>query len=485
MMIETFTFTKFTISDIFITNYNTKQYMIKIYSIALGLALSLSGYSQNALDFDGIDDKVDVGNPAGLQIAGNNITVEAWIYPTAWASLVWQGNVVNQENNSTNDGFMLRVGEGGKINFGVGTANTSWYELNTAANTLSLNTWAHIAGTYDGTTLKIYKDGVQVGTSTVSAGAVVAGNITLTIGARRTDRFYTGKIDEVRIWTTTRTAAELTQGMTTEYCGMVPGLQFYLKMNEGQAGGNNAGKTNAPDFSGNSNDGTLSGFSLSGANSNWVAGKVLTLPPGDSVAVSDSLCDGYNYYVGDTVISTPGNYLLHTANINGCDSLVNLTLYPQSVDASTSYVGQSFMANHSGVNVTYQWYNCATGGILVGETNQVFWPSNNAEYAVTVSENNCEKKSSCMSLLYASTNEYVLGGFKLYPSPATDMLMVDMEEIADPLEINILSLTGQLVLNQEVSQKKTRLSIQHLPSGNYIVNVKTESDIRVERFVKN
>ena len=44
--------------------------MRKIYSIALGLALSLSAYSQNALDFDGIDDKVDVGNPAGLQISG-------------------------------------------------------------------------------------------------------------------------------------------------------------------------------------------------------------------------------------------------------------------------------------------------------------------------------------------------------------------------------------------------------------------------------
>jgi len=209
------------------------------------------------------------------------------------------------------------------------------------------------------------------------------------------------------------------------------------------------------------------------------------LPPGDSVVVSDSLCDGYNYYVGDTVISTPGNYLVHTANINGCDSLINLTLYPQSVDATTAYVGQSFMANHSGVNVTYQWYNCASGGILVGETNQVFWPSNNVEYAVTVKENDCEKKSVCMSLLYASTNEYVLGGFNLYPSPANEFLIVDLQDITDAEEINILSIAGQLVLSQDVNQDKMRLNIQGLPSGTYIVNVKTESDIRVERFVKN
>lgn len=458
--------------------------MIKFYFSALCLTVGLAGFSQNALDFDGIDDKVDVGNPAGLQISGNNITVEAWIYPTTWASLVWQGNVVNQENNSTNDGFMLRVGESGKINFGVGTANTSWYELNTVANTLSLNTWAHIAGTYDGTTLKIFKDGVQVGTSTVSAGAVVAGNVALTIGARRTDRFFTGKIDEVRIWTVTRTAGELTQGMTNEYCGSKTGLEFYAKFNEGQAGGVNTGITTLPDFSGNANSGTLSGFALSGANSNWIGGKALTLPPGDSVAVSDSLCDGYNYYVGDTVISIPGNYFVHTANINGCDSLINLTLYPQFVDASTSYVGQSFLANHSGVNVTYQWYSCASGGILVGETNQVFWPSNNAEYAVTVKENDCEKKSDCMSLLYASADEYVLGKLKVYPSPANESIVIDMELVNGPLEISILNLAGQRILSQEVTENKVRLNISYLSSGSYILNVKNESSVYVERFVK-
>jgi len=90
-----------------------------------------------------------------------------------------------------------------------------------------------------------------------------------------------------------------------------------------------------------------------------------------------------------------------------------------------------------------------------------------------------------MSLLYASTNEYVLGGFNLYPSPANEFLIVDLQDITDAEEINILSIAGQLVLSQDVNQDKMRLNIQGLPSGTYIVNVKTESDIRVERFVKN
>ena len=454
------------------------------YFLTICLALGITGYSQNALDFDGVDDKIDVGNPTNLQISGNNITVEAWIYPTSWATLFWQGNVVNQENNSSNDGYMLRVGENGKLNFGVGTAQPGWSEITSPTGTLSLNTWAHIAGTYDGTTMKLYKNGVQVSTLTVSSGPVTAANEVLTIGARRTDRHFNGKIDEVRIWNVTRTAAELLAGMSTEYCGMVPGLEFYLKLNEGQAGGNNASKTNAPDFSGNSNNGTLYGFALSGSTSNWVAGKVLTLPPGDSVAVSDTLCDGYKYYIGNEVIDTIGNHKVHLANVNGCDSLVDLTLYPKSVDATTAYVGQSFKAIHSGANVTYQWYACQTGGILIGETNQVFWPSNNSEYAVTVTENNCEKKSECMSLLYASTQEFILGGIKVYPSPANEAIIVDMQKLNNPLEINVLSITGQVVLNEKVSGSKMRLEIQDLPSGTYIVNVVTDNQIRIERFVK-
>ena len=458
--------------------------MKKYYLLFILSGFTAASFAQNALSFDGTNDKVDFGNPASLQISGNNITVEAWVYPTTWASLVWQGNVVNQENNSTNDGFMLRVGETGRINFGVGTANTSWYELNTPTNTLQLNTWAHIAGTYDGTTLKIYKDGIQVGTSTVNAGAVVAGNIALTIGARRTDRFFAGKIDEVRIWTVTRTAAELIQGMTTEYCGSVPGLEFYAKFNEGQAGGNNTGVTTLPDFSGNSNNGTLSGFSLSGNTSNWVSGKVLTLPPGDSVAVSDTLCGGYTYYIGDTTLTTAGNHKIHLANINGCDSLVDLTLYGKTVDASTSYVGQSFMANLSGGNVTYQWFNCGTGGILIGETNQVFFPTNNDEYAVTVKDNDCEKNSPCMSLLYASTPEFMMGGFDVFPSPAQEYLILDLSNLNQVHEVVVLNMHGQIVMRFNNLSAKERLDVSQLSSGLYTVNVQTDANTRVQRFVK-
>ena len=84
----------------------------------------------------------------------------------------------------------------------------------------------------------------------------------------------------------------------------------------------------------------------------------------------------------------------------------------------------------------------------------------------------------------AATEEYILGGIKVYPSPASDAIIVDMKKLNNPLEVSILSITGQVVLREEVTGLKMRLDIKDLPSGNYIVNVKTEKQIRIERFVK-
>jgi hypothetical protein len=75
-----------------------------IYSLFL---LSSSVVAQNALSFDGIDDKVDLGNPAALQITGSNITIEAWIYPTSWRTNVFEGGIVVKEMNSSNNGLYV------------------------------------------------------------------------------------------------------------------------------------------------------------------------------------------------------------------------------------------------------------------------------------------------------------------------------------------------------------------------------------------
>jgi hypothetical protein len=45
--------------------------------------------AQNSLDFDGTDDRVDCGTDTSVMIKNKAITLEAWIYPTAWKTNVY------------------------------------------------------------------------------------------------------------------------------------------------------------------------------------------------------------------------------------------------------------------------------------------------------------------------------------------------------------------------------------------------------------
>ena len=64
---------------------------------------------------------------------------------------------------------------------------------------LPTNTWTHLAVTYNGSTLTLYRDGVAVATSTVS-GTLSPTSGTLQIGGSQFGEYFKGLIDEVRIY---------------------------------------------------------------------------------------------------------------------------------------------------------------------------------------------------------------------------------------------------------------------------------------------
>ena len=144
-----------------------------------------------------------------LELSGS-LTIEAWIYPTSWKSQVYQGCILNKEGINY-QGYMLRCGANGTLNFNIGTGST-WKELNSPSGTLVLNTWQHVAGVFDGTQLKIYVNGVQIGTPLSYTGSVAVNDtIPLEIGRSHLyhDRNFPGKIDEVRVWNTALTSCEI------------------------------------------------------------------------------------------------------------------------------------------------------------------------------------------------------------------------------------------------------------------------------------
>jgi len=254
---------------------------INLLTIALlVLGFNQSGLSQeNSIDFDGNNDYVNCGNNGSLNITGNTITLEAWIRPDgAFHANIWGENVINK-NGAGDNGYMLRVGGTGQVNFNLGTG--WWNEITSPANAISLNTWHHIAGTYDGTTMRLYVDGVEVASGAENQNIGSASN-SLYLGddPQWPGRNYSGRIDEVKIWNTARTAAQVISDMNEGVCAPYPGgMVAYYRFNQNVATGNNAGQTNVINELGP--DGTLLNSSLNAGNSNWHIGRP-AFPPADA-----------------------------------------------------------------------------------------------------------------------------------------------------------------------------------------------------------
>src|SRR5690606_1385879 len=81
------------------------------------------------------------------------------------------------------------------------------------------------------------------------------------------------------VWSTVRTQQQLRVEMTGT-CWDTTGLIASYDFNQGVAGGDNSGVTNLPDVSGGGFNGTLLGFALNGATSNWLASDSPVAEPG-------------------------------------------------------------------------------------------------------------------------------------------------------------------------------------------------------------
>jgi hypothetical protein len=140
----------------------------------------------------------------GFALGGGAFTIEFWTYPTAdnasGGFMLTAGGGVNAWN--TTDGWhwaIIRNASG--CNLQVWVSGTTGVTSTRVA--CSLNTWTHIAFTYDGTSIYAFSAGVLIGTTT-SATAAPSTTPTLAVGelvgaiAGATNTF-TGYLDEIRI----------------------------------------------------------------------------------------------------------------------------------------------------------------------------------------------------------------------------------------------------------------------------------------------
>ncbi len=157
-----------------------------------------------ALALDGTDDYVDCGNGPALDIT-DQITVAAWIKPN---------DVGNGEHNDFvgkgDHAYGLRHNKNGALEFFIYDKTWCAADSEVLAPATFNGDWHHVAGTYDGTQVKLYIDGKLVA-AMLHAGGIASTSHRVNIGrnSEQTVRQYNGVIDDVRIYRGALPTAEI------------------------------------------------------------------------------------------------------------------------------------------------------------------------------------------------------------------------------------------------------------------------------------
>lgn len=368
-------------------------------------------YGQNALNFDGTNDFVNCGNAASLQLSTG--TIEAWI-KTSNAGAGFRGIVVKNSAYGLfmNDNVLIGYSWGST---GIMTTNVS----------LNDNAWHHVAmsfqsGVTNGT--RIYIDGVLRATSLLTVSTQTTG-LSIGSGATTGGQNFTGNIEDVRIWSTVRTATEIANNRGCELVGTETGLVSYYKMNQGTASGTNTGITTLNDAKGSSN-GTLTNFALTGATSNWVtaSNSGLTAPTVSIVASATNIA--YGTSVTFTATPSGGTSPTYQWKKNGNNVGTNSTTYTDAallnsdvitcVMTSNNACSISIAATSNAItmSVTYNNALAFNGGNNVTLGNDIGLSNTDFTIEVWIKANGTGNQTVISNRFLSSTDNWYTFGIK-------------------------------------------------------------------------
>lgn len=185
---------------------------------------------------------------------------------------------------------------------------------------------------------------------------------------------------------------------------------------------------------------------------------------------------------------TPGNYiykdttLIDTVSLSAyCDSVVitEIDIYK----LANVNVGNGFLSWDSTGTApfTFSWFNCDSNRIVSGERGSVFYPKQNGNYALIISDNFCTDTSACFTIQDVGLEELnPLHALSIYPNPADDVLHISGSE-DEFYDLVLTDISGRKVLeHKEVAS----LDVRQLPAGTYFLRIGQGQSSIVKKFIK-
>ena len=320
-----------------------------------------------------------------------NFTIETWIRPSVsdiiagtpgnnWLSFLGYSGVKRSPSlYITNNGVLHASWSEGSSTVGTPISASS-------PTSLTANKWTHIALVKNGTTMKLYADGVEIYSTTCLATLDLPDNA---YWLGKSDQQFGGTLDEVRFWSTARTQTQINTTMYTELLGNETGLLANFDFNQGIAGGSNTAIAIVTNKANSALNGTLTNFTKTGTSSNFVANTISTYTISGAATVCANSTAQYTHPVSGgtwslsngasatisntgllTVVGNENITVSYTYMLNGCSKTATMvvTIASPAPPVSTTPVNlcqnitTTALTATATTGNTLQWYTVATGG---------------------------------------------------------------------------------------------------------------------------
>jgi hypothetical protein len=172
----------------------------------------VTGKLANALDFDGTNEYVNMGDPANgsLDFGTGNFTISAWIKADT-TQIDSNRSIVNKGAVASGDaGYWFHLNSSGNLKLQIGNGSTLESMSVSPAVDLRDNQWHHVVVVASRSSEKFYIDGVAKSKTGSISSINVSTGFAFNVGGQGTANSYSGLIDDVRVYNRALTADEAT-----------------------------------------------------------------------------------------------------------------------------------------------------------------------------------------------------------------------------------------------------------------------------------
>jgi hypothetical protein len=435
------------------------------------LTADRNGIANSAYDFNGINQYLLVNSPSFSFAQTDSFSVSFW---TQKSSNQYGIAVMQSSGASGNFIWLFQSTASGILNYGTNKQGSAWSWANSA---YSLNQWEHFVGTYANGTMRLYKDGVFVTSSTFGNTGSIQATLPLRIGRSHGGNYYSGKIDDLGIWSRVLSQAEITD----LYIGCNVAVSVQPRNDSTNVGSSaqfgvdvsTTGLNFQWEIDSNGSFQTLS----NSANFQGVNSDTLSIPA--TTFMMDG--DKFRCVVGDGGSCTDTSSI---ANLFVCGAISS---QPSSASVVINTTAQFTVASND-ANASFQW-QVSTSASFTNIANNSFYAGaqsdtlrlldavmifDGKDYRCVVSSGVCSDTSQSARL--SITNNVGLAEFnavklQVYPNPSKGMVYLELADDLISETYYLANSLGQVLRKGVFKTNSSSLDLADLPAGTYFFYV--------------